>query len=64
MEHFNKLTELSNEEGVLIGGFTVLNDHQLAKLKGGSGSNGGNNCQCNGSNNCQCQSNNCNCFQG
>ena len=63
MEKFSKLTKLSDEKGVLKGGFTTLSEHQMAKLKGGSGSSGGNNCQCNGSNNCQCQSNNCSCFQ-
>lgn len=63
MENLNKLSKLSNEEGILHGGFATLTTSQLIKLKGGgSGSGSVDNCQCHGANNCQCKGNNCNCW--
>ncbi|MBB3188341.1 hypothetical protein [Microbacter margulisiae] len=37
METTNKLTKLSEENGIFKGGFASLTTEQLSKLKGGSG---------------------------
>ncbi|GEM_PF-3157709 len=68
MKTSNKLTKLSQEDGILKGGFASLTMSQICKIKGGGSGDGNSNCTCYGDNckcfgniNCPCHGNNCYC---